>query len=462
MAPRPLAWTCDLRPESTTRFCAYQVIFGGSGAKRGLDLSNLDTIELTMNYHGPSTTMRAFLKNSDPLYSRVKAPGTDKVNTAEFSVVDGKQTITILRDELSVAGWWLVGKTITPALARTQFDNIVAVDLESGTTAPAIRYSVVVESLTLSWSILTPAQLYLIIILTWVIVLGVYIFLRVRRARGDALEKARVEALVRDALAGAKQAAEQASKAKSEFLAHMSHELRTPLNGVLGFSGILEQSNPTDSQRVAIRAIRHSGEHLLALINDSLDLSKIEAGKMELYPAPVDLRAAIASVAEMLCLRAEEKGLEFRCEVAADAPAAIVADEQRLRQVLLNFLGNAVKFTNEGSVSLSVTRVAGTPEQATLRFEVRDTGPGIPDEGLQRIFQPYEQVGDTERRRGGTGLGLTISQRFVELMGATIQVESRLGEGTSFWFEASFTLCEPPAIRKPPRLPRQAAPSPVQ
>ncbi len=461
-APRPLAWTCDLRSQNQARYCGYEVLFDGGVAKGGLDLSKLESIQLTIDYHGPSTTLRIFLKDDVPGYSDPHDYRTYKINTAEFSVVEGRQTIVVQRDEFSVADWWLAGRTISPGLARTQFNRIVALDIESSTVAPTMRYSVAVQSLTLSGLIVTPAQLYLIIIVTWAIVLGVYIFGRVRRARRDALEKERVEALVRDALAGAKQAAEQASKAKSEFLAHMSHELRTPLNGVLGFAGILELASLGEAELTAVRAIRHSGEHLLALINDSLDLSKIEAGKMELYPAPMDIRAAMASVAEMLSPRAEEKGLTLRCAVDDEAPAAVMADEQRLRQVLLNFLSNAVKFTNQGSVSLLVAYVAGSAEQATLRFEVRDTGPGIAKEGLARIFRPYEQVGDTERRKGGTGLGLSISQSFVELMGTKIQVESRLGEGTSFWFEANFPICEPPVARKPFSLKRRIARTPTK
>jgi hypothetical protein len=143
-APRPLAWTCDMRPQTRSRYCGYEVLFDGGVAKGGLDLSKLDSVQLTIDYHGPSTTLRIFLKDNDPLYSAPHDYRTYKINTAEFSVVEGRQTVVIPRDEFSVADWWLAGRKISPGLARTQFDRVVALDLESSTTAPAMRYSVVV------------------------------------------------------------------------------------------------------------------------------------------------------------------------------------------------------------------------------------------------------------------------------------------------------------------------------
>jgi signal transduction histidine kinase len=235
------------------------------------------------------------------------------------------------------------------------------------------------------------------------------------------------------ALVAAKEKAEVASRAKSAFLAHMSHDLRTPLNGILGFAQILQRDSAlTPSQARAVSAIHQSGEHLLALISDILDLAKIEAGKFELMSDPFDLQDTLRGVVEIIRMRAEQKPqLQLTCELAPDLPAAVRGDEQRLRQVLLNLLDNAVKFTPAGQVSLRARHVA----PARLHLEVEDTGIGMSDEECARLFQPFSQVGDAQQRRTGTGLGLVISQRFVRLMGGDIQLTSSPGVGTRVSFE---------------------------
>ena len=229
----------------------------------------------------------------------------------------------------------------------------------------------------------------------------------------------------------ARQAAEAANRAKSEFLANMSHELRTPLNAILGYAQILLARTPDEKQIGALNVIRQSGDHLLTLINDILDLAKIEAGKLELHRITIPFAAFLHEIVEMVSIRAEQKGLDFICDISSDLPQGIEADEQRLRQVLLNLLSNAVKFTDHGQV---VLRVRHFPP-SRLRFEVQDTGIGINQEQLETIFQPFEQVGEMRRRRGGTGLGLAISRQFVHLMGGEIRVDSRIGQGSTFWFE---------------------------
>ncbi|MBW4565449.1 MAG: PAS domain S-box protein [Mojavia pulchra JT2-VF2] len=235
-------------------------------------------------------------------------------------------------------------------------------------------------------------------------------------------------------LAQAKEAAEAASHAKSEFLANMSHELRTPLNGILGYAQILQRSKHlNEDERSRIDVIYQCGSHLLTLINDILDLSKIEAQKVELMNSDFHFPAFLQGVAEMCRIRAELKGIQFRHQLALELPVAIHADEKRLRQVLINLLSNAIKFTDAGSVTFTISYAS----EGKIRFEVRDSGVGIPQEKLQAIFQPFEQAGDRRRQTEGTGLGLAISQRIVQLMGSTIQVQSEIGVGSIFWFEVN-------------------------
>ncbi|MCF4970540.1 PAS domain-containing protein [Nostoc sp. CMAA1605] len=240
-------------------------------------------------------------------------------------------------------------------------------------------------------------------------------------------------------LAQAKEAAEAASYAKSEFLANMSHELRTPLNGILGYAQILQRSKHIkEEERSRIDVIYQCGSHLLTLINDILDLSKIEARKVELLPTDFHFPAFLQSVAEMCRIRAELKGIQFNYQFASELPIGITADEKRLRQVLINLLSNATKFTDTGSVNFTVSYAS----PGKIRFEVRDTGTGIPQDKLQAIFQPFEQAGDNRRQTEGTGLGLAISQKIVEFMGSEIKVHSAIGIGSIFWFDVELPTAD--------------------
>ncbi|NJO20023.1 MAG: response regulator [Spirulinaceae cyanobacterium RM2_2_10] len=248
------------------------------------------------------------------------------------------------------------------------------------------------------------------------------------------------------ALEQAKEAAEAANYAKSQFLANMSHELRTPLNAILGFAQLLSRdASVSDDQRQNLNIINQSGEHLLTLINDVLSMAKIEAGRTELVINDFDLHALLDSLMAMLRLRANEKQLELHCDRATEVPRFIAADEVKLRQVLVNLLGNAIKFTAIGRVTLRVEMATAADLPATakgnhttadtyLRFSVADTGAGIAPEELPKLFAAFEQT-ETGRTSGeGTGLGLPISRQFVQLMGGEIAVESQVGAGTCFTF----------------------------
>jgi signal transduction histidine kinase len=455
---KPMTWSCEMRAGVRYPYCGFGLQLNVGRKDQGLDLRRIKTVTLRFSHHGPAGRMRLLMKTPLSPEARKKVGAGELPASVEFPVAEGRNEVVLPLDGLVAEQWFIAQHGLSPGEATPNFTNVLAIALVASGQGD-LRASI--DEIVLEGAYLSTEHWYLIILGVWLVLTGTFLVHRFFRMRRDYEARQRRQAQEARVLADARAAAEAASSAKSQFLGNMSHELRTPLNAVIGYAYWLGSRPLAAKEREAVRTIQSSGEHLLAVITDILDIAKIEAGKLELLPAPFNLHECVAGVGQMFRLPAEEKGLRFQVGVASDVPVMVVADPKRVRQVLINLVGNAVKFTMEGRIDLQVSVVSEVDDAWRLRFVVEDTGVGIPEDQAASIFRPFEQLGDALDRSGGTGLGLSITHQIVGMMDGDIRVESTPGQGSRFTIEAMFAAAEAvQAIPARPATARLTAPSP--
>jgi signal transduction histidine kinase/ActR/RegA family two-component response regulator len=452
---------CALGTVVSYPFCKMQFLLGRPG--RGIDLSGFDSIDFDLRYTGrPPRIVKLHLMNFEPEFSTPGDWNSQRFNEAEIEL-PRQATFTIPMNVLRTADWWRSTHKVPLSKSYARLDRVTAVELSTGPVPKGQTITLEVRSIRFHGKWISETALLTGLVFAWIGcgILGLSLgLLHFRASLSDTTsrlehlaavdrERKAAEAAREGALAEAVALAHQ----RSNFLAQMSHELRTPLNAIIGYAQLLKRDGHplTERQAAGLATIHESGQHLLTLINDILDLARVEAGRMVLHPAAVHLGAFLQVVADIMRVKAEEKGLSFHYVLAPDLPAAVTIDETRLRQVLFNLLGNAVKFTDRGTVSLRVLAAPGATDDGTvtLRFEVADTGIGMSAQQVARLFHPFEQVADMTRRAGGTGLGLAISQQLVRLMGGNIEIASEPGGGSTFRFELAVPVAAGSAANLP-------------
>jgi signal transduction histidine kinase len=450
---KSLSWSCDIRQGAAYPYCGYGLQLDLGRETDGLDFSRFQTIVLRFSYHGQGDRLRLVVKTSPQPAVRAKLKGEPMPLGMDIPVVQGRNEVRLPLSQLAAEEWWaashgLSAAEVAPSLKAIHSVAIATSDAKVGPLA------ISVDDLTFEGSYLSTEQFYLVILGVWLVLSAGFLVWRFLRMRGDYEARRLRQAEEARLLADAHAAAEAASSAKSRFLGNMSHELRTPLNAIIGYAYWLERTALDVKQRAAVKTVQASGEHLLAVISDILDVAKIEAGKFDLLAAPFDLHDCVAGVGKMFRLPAQDKGLDFAAGLGPDVPRLIVADEKRVRQILINLVGNAIKFTASGRVELRVDLVGLMEGTARLRLVVEDTGVGIAPDQVESIFRPFEQAGDATGRHEGTGLGLSISQQIVALMQGEIRVESTPGQGSRFTVEIAVRGVEPGTEAKAPTTPR--------
>ncbi len=439
---KPLSWSCRIREGATYPYCGYGLALDVPGKAQGVDFSHLRTVVLRFSYHGRSDHLRLVVRTSPPPAARAKLQGEFMHLAADIPVVQGRNEVRLPLSRLAPEQWWVASHGLSETEAAPVLKAVHSIAITTSEARAGDDLAVSVQDLTFEGSYLSTEAFYLVILGVWLVLSAGFLVFRFLRVRRDYEARQRRQAEEAALLADAHAAAQAASSAKSRFLGNMSHELRTPLNAIIGYAYWLERTALEARQRTAVKAMQASGEHLLAVISDILDVAKIEAGKFELLAAPFDLHACVEGVGEMFRLPAEDKGLEFAASVGPGVPHWVEADEKRVRQVLINLVGNAIKFTSNGRVGLHVSRVGEAGETARLRFVIDDTGIGIAADQLEAIFRPFEQAGEAADRNDGTGLGLSISHQIVALMQGELGVESAPGQGSRFTVEITVPVVE--------------------
>ncbi|MCJ2187693.1 ATP-binding response regulator [Novosphingobium beihaiensis] len=445
-ADDPMDWECHLRGKENGAYCGFGYVLD----QRGMDFTHFENIVLDFDFDPPND------QEASIIFSLMSPPDSMKSgevlaenapNSITVSARPGRNIIQINPKDLKIEPWWLAKHSETKQ-RQSGLRQVVSVQITITTPPPGGDARINVRSIRFTGDYISDTNWYLLLIGIWGLASGALIIYRLISSRREFEARKQRLAQENQAIAEAREAAEAASAAKSQFLANMSHELRTPLNAIIGYAQLIASDSATERDRTSAVTILESGKHLLEVIGDILDIAKIEAGKLEVAPSCLDLPQFLQSVARIMRLRAEAKGLALELTLAPDLPRHIEADGKRLRQILFNLLGNAVKFTEQGTIGLAADSVGSGAEQR-LRLVVTDTGTGIPEGKLEAIFEPFEQVGTSVDRSGGTGLGLSITRRIVDTMGGDIGASSVPGEGSRFTVKVPLIETSPDLEHEP-------------